>query len=106
MMDPQLSPIEREEKLKKDHSRFVSSSLIQEKLYTRLALGDHKMSESSQWPSRIFKVCIEALTEFGPMVSTTHHSFKATSLKQWLVWGQWAGNTFQGQGWGKVPSIA
>ena len=61
-MDPQLSPIEREEKLKKDHSRFVGSSLIQEKLYTRLALGDHKMSESSQWPSRIFKVCIEALS--------------------------------------------
>lgn len=54
------------DRLKKDHSRLVGGSLIQQKLHTRLVLGDHKMSRSPHPASRIFKAYVEALTGFRP----------------------------------------
>ena len=69
-----------------DHSILVGGTFNKQgKLHTRLVLEGHKMSRSLYLPTRILKVYIEALissvTYSVQMVSTTHCSLKAVSLK-------------------------
>ena len=74
------------------HTRLVGGKFNkQENLHTRLVLGGCKKSGSPHQPARILKVYIEALTGFShvyvQMVSTTHCSLKAESLKIALTVG-------------------
>ena len=73
-------------RLEADPSRVVGGRYNnQRNLHMKLVLGGYKMWRPQRLPSKIFKVCVEAFTEFShicqPRQSKHLHSLKAQSLK-------------------------
>ena len=101
--------MEGTERLEKEagHSKLVGGRFNKKgNLLISLILGGYK-KRSLNWPSRILNVYIEALglvTYVVQMVSTTHCSLKAVSLKTAPTVGI-VGRTYIARSWEEVRSL-
>ena len=90
-----LTQRSRRPKKQAAHSLLVGGGFNKQgNSHRRLVLGSHKVNRSPPTPARILSVYIEAWMGFThvyvKMVSITHYSLKAVSLKYQLLWEWWA----------------